>query len=42
MTTRPAAIPYWMSVAAKVWGNRHKYAITPYGGSRKTSWGIWQ
>ena len=31
-----------LRVAAKVWGNRHKYAITPYGGSRKTSWGAWQ
>ncbi len=31
-----------LRIAAKAWGNRHKYAITPYGGSRKTSWGAWQ
>jgi hypothetical protein len=31
-----------LRVAAKIWGNRHKYAITPYGGSRKTSWGAWR
>jgi hypothetical protein len=31
-----------LRLAAKIWGNRHKYAITPYGGSRKTSWGAWQ
>jgi HEAT repeat protein len=38
-----AEILNWeLRIAAKVWGNRHKYAITPYGGSRKTSWGAWQ
>jgi HEAT repeat protein len=31
-----------LRAAAKAWGNRHKYAITPYGGSRKTSWGAWR
>ena len=31
-----------LRAAAKAWGDRHKYAITPYGGSRKTSWGAWR
>jgi HEAT repeat protein len=31
-----------LRTAAKIWGNRHNYAITPYGGSRKTSWGAWR
>ena len=31
-----------LKTAAKAWGGRHGYAITPYGGSRKTSWGDWR
>jgi hypothetical protein len=31
-----------LKAAAKAWGSRHGYAITPYGGSRKTSWGDWR
>ena len=31
-----------LKAAAKAWGGRHGYAITPYGGSRKTSWGDWR
>jgi hypothetical protein len=31
-----------LRAAAKAWGDKHGYAITPFGGSRKTSWGAWQ
>ncbi len=31
-----------LRAAAKAWGDKHGFTITPFGGSRKTSWGAWQ
>jgi HEAT repeat protein len=31
-----------LRAAAQAWGDQHGYRISPFGGSRKTSWGAWR